>query len=111
MMKNERLARSGSPPCRALLNCSSDLSRPEPRINREAINLSSRGEWEEGLGLGEPQQPPLPWTPLQLSTPSPTPSLSAPGTHPLGQVGASGDAQGGLLGTPLSCLPLCRSCS
>ena len=43
-MKNERLARSRSPLRRAPQNCSSDLSCLEPRINREAINLSSRGE-------------------------------------------------------------------
>ena len=100
-MKNERLARSRSPPGKALLNCSSDLSCLEPRINREAINLSSRGEWEEGLGGGEPQQSPLPWTSLQLSTPNPTPSLSAQGTHSLGQVGARGMLRVGSWGLSL----------
>lgn len=54
----------------ALLNCSSDLSCLGPRSNRAAINLSSRDEWEEGLGEGSAlpsalgpssAQRPLPW--------------------------------------------------
>ena len=51
----------GAGHCRpeALLHCSSDLSCLGPRINREAINLCSRDEWEEGLGEGSAATPAL----------------------------------------------------
>ena len=97
-MKNERLARSRSPPRRALLNCSSDLSCLEPRINREAINLSSRGEWEEGLGRGGASTAPSVLDPSSAQHPQPHPIPIGPGNPPprtgWGQWGCSGWALG-----------------